>query len=197
MPTTTSWIDGRSYDSPFTHPVGWVGRMAGRFMLWTNRHQKEILPLVAAGPGQRVLEIGYGAGGLARLLCATGARVCGVDPSPDMRLLAARRAPAADLRLGTASDTGFPDRAFDRVVSVNTVAIWPELAPAVRELHRVTRPGGRALIAWHGGSAPSRVARGLRMSDADLDRVRAALGDVFDRVDREELSGLTVFVAHR
>ncbi len=166
-------------------------------MLWTNRHQKEILPLVAAGPGERVLEIGYGAGGLARLLCATGARVSGVDPSPDMRLLAARRAAAADLRLGTASDTGFPDGTFGRVVSVNNVAIWPELPPALRELHRVTRPGGRVLIAWHGGSAPSRLARGLRMPEQSLARVRSSLGELFARVDREELSNLTVLIGHR
>jgi SAM-dependent methyltransferase len=197
MPTTTSWVDGRSYDSPFAFPSGLLGRLAGRFMLWTNHHQSEILPLLDVRPGEHVLEVGYGPGALLRHLRAAGARVSGADPSPDMRTMAARREPGADLRIGTAADTGFPDAAFDCVVSVNSVAIWPELAPGLRELHRVTRPGGRVVIAWHGGSSPTRLARGLRLPSAALDTIRLELGDLFGTVAREELSSLTVFVARR
>lgn len=198
MSITTSWVDGRSYDSPFAHPSGWLGRQAGRFMLWTNRHQAEILPILAVRPGEQVLEVGYGPGALLRLLRGTdAARVCGVDPSPDMRKLAGRRAPGADLRLGDAAGTGFPDGAFDCVVSVNTVALWPDLGAGLRELRRITREDGRVVLAWHGGSTPNRLARGLRLPEDALTRLRAELAGLFSRVDRHELSNLTVFVATR
>lgn len=198
MSTTTSWVDGRSYNSPFAHPSGWLGRQAGRFMLWSNRHQAEILPILAVRPGEQVLEVGYGPGALLRLLRGTdAARVCGVDPSPDMRKLAGRRAPGTDLRLGTAADTGLPEGTFDCVVSVNTVALWPDLTAGLRELQRITRRDGRVVLAWHGGSSPSRLARSLRLPEAGLARLRTELAELFAHVDRHELSNLTVFVATR
>jgi len=98
-------------------------------MLWTNR-QQSLLDLLDVQPGERGLEIGYGPGGLIRLLQRTPARrICGVGPFPQMRDLAAQRHRAEiatsriDLRLGTADRTGFGDAEFDCVVSANNVAI--------------------------------------------------------------------------
>ncbi|HZB30549.1 MAG TPA: class I SAM-dependent methyltransferase, partial [Streptosporangiaceae bacterium] len=129
--------------------------------------------------------------------------VCGVDPSPDMRDLAMRRnrrAAAAgrlDLRVGTAAATGFPDAAFDHVVTVNTVAIWPDLEAGLRELHRVTRPGGDVVIAWHGGRAPTRIGRHLLLPETALTRVHDALAELFDEVERHELTTVIAFLARR
>ncbi len=75
------------------------------------------------------------------------------------------------LDLGTADRTGLPDASVDRVVSVNNVAIWPDLEAAVDELHRVVRPGGTVIIAWHGGTTPSRIARSLRLPEDELGRI--------------------------
>ncbi|MGH3328554.1 MAG: class I SAM-dependent methyltransferase [Streptomycetales bacterium] len=145
---TRSWALDRPVNSPFARPAGLAGRLAGRFMLHTNR-QGELLDVLDVPPGARVLEVGYGPGALIRLLRerSTAAEICGVDPSPEMQALASRgnRDPAGrvDLRLGTADRTGFADESFDRVVSANNVAIWPDLQAGLRELHRVVRPGGR------------------------------------------------------
>lgn len=197
MGTTRSWVTGREHDSSFAAPSGLMGRLAGRVMLWTNR-QRDLLPLLDIRPGEHVLEVGYGPGGLLRLLSRTGAgRVAGVDPSPEMRALAVRKAPGTEPGLGTADRTHQQDAAFDCVVSVNNVAIWPELEPGLRELHRVTKPGGRLVIAWHGGAAPSRLARGLRLPDEVLATLEAALRERFDDVTRHELPSLTAFVARR
>ncbi|RVX44837.1 methyltransferase family protein [Nonomuraea polychroma] len=192
---TRSWVTGGPVNSPFASPSGLLGRMAGWFMLYTNR-QEEVLSLLDIRPGEHVLEVGYGPGALIRLLARTGAgRVCGVDPSPEMREQAARRAGGADLRLGTASDTGFPEASFDCVVTVNTVALWPDLMDGLREVRRVTRPGGRAVIAWHGGRDPSRIARTLRLPEDKLARIQEGLSELFAEVKRHELKSLTAFTA--
>ncbi|TDC91323.1 methyltransferase domain-containing protein [Saccharopolyspora aridisoli] len=172
-------------------------------MLWTNR-QEEVLGLLDVRAGAEVLEVGYGPGGLIRLLEPTRARrICGVDPSPQMRDVASRPhseevlAGRIDLRLGTAADTGFPDEVFDRVVSVNNVALWPDLGAGVAELHRVTRPGGRLLIACHGGTRPTFLSRSNALSEDKLDRIERALRGVFSEVSREDSTSLTSFTAVR
>lgn len=203
MKTTTPWTSGKPVRSPFAMPDGLPGRLAGYLLLWTNK-QQSLLDLLGIQPGEQVLEVGYGPGGMIRLLQRTGAkRICGVDPSPQMRDLASRphRAQIAegrvDLRLGSADHTGFGDGEFDCVVSVNNVAIWPDLEAGLGELHRVTRPGGRVLIAWHGGTRPSRIARRFALPSDQLTRIESGLRDLFSGVTRRELATLTVFTAER
>jgi SAM-dependent methyltransferase len=203
MEATTPWALDKPTRSPFALPSGLAGRLTGRLMLWMNR-QQDVVDLLDVQAGEQVLEVGCGPGGLVRLLQRTPARrICGVDPSPVMRDLASRphRAQIAagriDLRLGTADRTGFPDATFDCVVSVNNVALWPDLEAGLRELHRVTRPGGRVVLAWHGGTRPSRIARGLALPEGKLARIEHGLRDLFSGVTRHELAALTVFVAVR
>jgi SAM-dependent methyltransferase len=193
-----SWAIDRPLTSPFARPKGWRGRLAGRFMLWTN-HQDDLIDILDVRPGHRVLEVGYGPGGLVRLLLnrTAAASVVGVDPSPAMRDQAKRVNKKADLRLGTAEQTGLDDASVDRVVSVNTVAIWPDLEAGIAELHRVVRPGGTVTLAWHGGTNPSRIARGLRLPAEKLDRIEGALRERFGQVRRVQLAGLDVFTAAR
>ena len=201
--TTTPWTADRPSRSPFAHPSGALGWLAGRVMLRANR-QDDLIDLLDVREGDIVLEVGYGPGGLLRRLAATPAgRIDGVDPSEQMRRAAGRanRAAVADgrirLRVGAADDTGFAGGAFDRVVSVNTLAIWPDLDAGLAELHRVTRPGGRVVLAWHGGRHPSAIGRRLRLPGRHLDRVHDALRDLFSEVVRHELATLTAFTTTR
>ena len=197
------WARGGRVNSPFALPKGLLGRLAGRFMLVTNK-QDEVAAALGVRPGDRVLELGYGPGGLIRLLARTEAvHVLGVDPSPDMRDVAtsvnrrAVRAGRVDLRVGTAEDTGLAAESVDRAVSVNNVALWPDLEAGIHELHRVVRPGGTVLIAWHGGRAPSRIVRHLRLPDDKLDRIRTAIDSTFGNVARHQLASVEVFSAER
>lgn len=199
-----SWATGRPVTSPFAHPAGIRGRLAGRFMLWTNK-QDDVLDLLDVRPGHQVLEVGYGPGALVRLLAArtTAAAIRGVDPSPDMREAAARTNRAAvhagrvTLGVGTAEATGQADRSADRVVCVNNIAIWPDLEAGLREVHRVLRPSGQAVIAWHGGTSPGRIARSLRLPEEQLHRIEQALRALFSEVGRRELRNLDAFTAVR
>ena len=193
-----------STNNPFAHPSGWLGRLAGRIMLWTNK-QDDVVDVLDVQPGDDVLEIGYGPGGLIRLLTerTDAGSIRGVDPSAAMRDQAsahnrkAVRAGRVRLDLGTADHTGLPDASVDRVVSVRNVAIWPDLEAALRELHRVVRPGGAVVIAWHGGTKPSRVVRAMSLPEAELARIEGTLRDRFGDVSRCQVTSLDVFTAVR
>ncbi|TMB63540.1 MAG: ubiquinone/menaquinone biosynthesis methyltransferase [Chloroflexi bacterium] len=107
------------------------------------------------GDGERALDIGTGTGDLAfDLLGASDptSRVAGVDLSTAMleraRHRAARRGLAA--RYETARADGqrlpYPNASFDRVVASFTVRNFGDLGAGLREMRRVLRPGGRAVI---------------------------------------------------
>jgi SAM-dependent methyltransferase len=193
-----------STNNPFAHPSGWLGRLAGWVMLWTNK-QDDLVGILGVKPGDDVLEIGYGPGGLISLLAEStdAASIRGVDPSPEMRAQTTRRnrkavrAGQVRLELGTADSTGLPDTSVDRVVSVRNVAIWPDLEAAVGELHRIVRPGGTVVIAWHGGTKPSRVVKAMSLPEDGLRRIEHALQDRFADVSRSQLTSLDVFKAVR
>jgi ubiquinone/menaquinone biosynthesis C-methylase UbiE len=202
--TIRSWTRDRPVNSPFALPRGILGRLAGQIMLRTNT-QRELLDPLAARSGSRVLEVGYGPGALIQLLLnhSPASQICGVDPSPDMLRFASRRNHKAivtgrlDLRLGTAEETGFSDQSFDHVVSANNVAIWPDLHAGLRELHRVLRPEGTLLIAWHSKNAPSPIARANGLPEDTLDQIRRGLDELFSTVTRHDLTHVVAFVAVR
>jgi len=109
---------------------------------------------LAARPGERALDLGFGGGMLVRRLLAAGVRVTGVDRSGAM-VARARRRHLADIRAGRALFLEGDARALplgkaavDRAASVNTLYFWPDLAPVLAELHRVLVPGGRLVLAF-------------------------------------------------
>ena len=200
----SSWAFNGPISSPFALPTGLAGRLAGRIMLWTN-HQRDLLKLLDVRPGDHVLEVGFGPGGLLRLLAARtrAEAIYGVDPSSVM-LDAATRAnqPAVRdgrirLAVGTAERTGRPDASADRVVAVNNVGLWPDLDAGLGELHRVTRPGGTVTLAWHGGRKPGLIARRLRMPEDKLAELEARLRAHFTGVTHTALADEDVFQATR
>lgn len=140
----------------FSHPTGAMGWLVGHLMALKNgARSRWALSLLAPCPGERALELGFGPGvDVRRLGRAVGARghVAGIDPSREMvrqataRNRAAARAGRVDLRLGSATELPFPGDTFDAVYSTNSAQFWPSLAAGMREVHRVLRPGGRAVI---------------------------------------------------
>ena len=107
--------------------------------------------------GQRVLDIACGTGepaiSIATLLQANG-EVVGVDISPAPLEIARQRAQHRNLRnvqfeQCDAHRLSFPDNSFDRVTSRLGIMFFEDLSNALREMHRVLKPGGRvALLAW-------------------------------------------------
>ncbi len=154
--------------------------------------QRELLDLLGDAAAGDVLEVGHGPGVLLGLLVRRSAvrRIVGVDPSQDMRWLAVRAlaweiaAGRVEIRPGDAAATGLPDGAVDLAVSVNNIAIWPDLDAGVAELRRVVRPGGRLLLSWHGGTEPARAARRLLLPEEQQARIEDAVRARFAEVRR-------------
>jgi SAM-dependent methyltransferase len=109
-------------------------------------------------PRGRVLDVGCGTGVLAVRLAGLGYEVVGLDPSEGMLEVMRRRAPQIGAVHGSGTDLPFEDGEFDLALSVATMhhIAEPEAVQAtLREMARVTRPGGRVLIWDHNPANPS------------------------------------------
>jgi ubiquinone/menaquinone biosynthesis C-methylase UbiE len=104
----------------------------------------ELLATVGDFTGRRVLDVGCGTGQLAAALVERGARVWGVDPTPEMLALARRAAPRAGFKQGSAEALPFKDDWFERVV-FRLVLHLADPAHAFAEAQRVLAPGGRVV----------------------------------------------------
>ncbi len=117
-----------------------------------------VLEWLAAQPGERILDLGCGDGLLTQRLAATGARVRGVDASPQM--VAAARGRGVTVDEASAEALPYSDGVFDAVFS-NAALHWVRGQDAMlAEVHRVLRSGGRfvAEMGGHGNIAAIRVA---------------------------------------
>jgi SAM-dependent methyltransferase len=92
----------------------------------------------------RALDVGCGPGPLTSALAEVlGAdRVAAVDPSEPFARACAERVPGADVRVGSAESLPFEDGEFDVTLSQLVVNFMPDAPAGLREMHRVTRPGG-------------------------------------------------------
>ncbi|MEZ0342668.1 class I SAM-dependent methyltransferase [Mycobacterium sp. pV006] len=100
--------------------------------------------------GAEVVDLACGTGSAALAAAATGARVTGVDYTPELVAIAEQRsgADAVTWRVGDASATGLPAAAFDAVVS-NMGIIFVDPAAQVGEITRLLKPtGALAFSAW-------------------------------------------------
>ena len=119
-----------------------------RVMLGRMRHARQ--HIVAAMQGcESVLDVGCGGGQTAGMLWAAGVReVWGIDSSAYLLQHAARAYPQLRFVQGLAEDLQFADERFDGVVACFLLHEVPPrvAAQALREFHRVLKPGGRLAI---------------------------------------------------
>jgi ubiquinone/menaquinone biosynthesis C-methylase UbiE len=132
-----------------------------------GRLKREIACAVA-GKGQRILDLGCGAGSLAVMMAERGARVVAIDRSEPMLDIARRRAQAADLedritvrRLSVMEIDSFPAGSFDGVVSTLVLSELSdhEIEFVLSEARRLLAPGGRLAIGEE--TVPERKIRDL------------------------------------
>ncbi len=102
------------------------------------------------------LEVGAGSGALTETLARRVGSVLATDFAPGMvELLIARMesvgATNVECRVMDGQALQLDDASFDRAVSSFAVMLFPDRAKAFSELHRILRPGGRALVSgWAG-----------------------------------------------
>lgn len=118
-----------------------------------GRVYRDLVRLAGVRPGDSVLDVGCSSGYLARKLAAAAGpsgHVTGVDPSAPAIAYARRRAAGSmTFTVGVAQRLEFPDAAFDVVTCTLAVHHVParQRAAALAEMYRVTKPGGRLLVA--------------------------------------------------
>lgn len=131
-----------------------------------HRYTKEWhIPIAAdfkSAGGLKVLEIGCGLGTDGAQFAQAGAEYTGVDLTEAAVNLAGKRFELFNLpgtfRTADAENLDFADNSFDLVYSHGVLHHTPDTAGAVNEIHRVLRPGGRAMVMlYHRDSYNYRV----------------------------------------
>jgi SAM-dependent methyltransferase len=107
---------------------------------------EEAIRRVGIEPGQRVLDVGCGAGAFLRLVSEQDASPFGLDASEELIELARTRLPEADLRVGDMQFLPYEDDSFDLVTGFNSFFFAADMVAALREAGRVAAPGAPLVI---------------------------------------------------
>src|SRR2546423_4443851 len=164
-----------------------------------HRYEKEWhIPAAADFPGTRglrVLEIGCGIGTDGLQFARAGAVYTGVDLTEAAVDLARKNFASAGLRgefrVADAERLDFADESFDIVYSHGVLHHTPDVDSAVREIHRVLKPGGRALVMlYHRDSYNYRIGiLVLRRAGASLLRSETGI-KLVNRLTGEPINSL-------
>jgi SAM-dependent methyltransferase len=122
---------------------------------------RELLDRFASlAKNDRVCDVGCGPGHVTRYLHERGCNVFGLDLSPRMVSLASKLNPEIEFHVGDLRDLGLPGASLAGIVAFYSLIHLrvDQLAPALAELRRVLRPGGRLLLAVHEGAERRRLA---------------------------------------
>lgn len=163
-----------------------IGRPAAELLLAAARLR----------PGERVLDVGCGTGIVARLAVeyvGPGGSVAGVDVNPAMLAVARTAVPeeaAVAWHHAPAESVPLGDETFGVVLCQMALQFFQDRVQALREMHRVLVPGGRALLSLPGPMTPLfgvlEQALGRHLGPPAAGFVR----QVFSLHDRDEIEDL-------
>jgi len=131
-------FDGVAARYDRTNAVLSLGMDAG----WRGR----VVDAVAPVPGERVLDLAAGTGTSSLPFARARARVVACDFSPGMLAVGRRTHPDLPFVAGDALALPFADGAFDAVTMSFGLRNTADPGAALREMARVTRPGGRLVV---------------------------------------------------
>ena len=165
--------------------------------LGTQLNKLFLVSLLEVGPSHDVLDVGCGLGDDASIVgkvLTEGGAVIGIDRSRVMIGEARQRIQGSGLPIDflvvDAHHLTFPDATFDRCLAVQVLEHLTDPQQAFAEMARVTRPGGRILVAEPDWGT-------LTVSSSDRQVTRIILQSVSDRVIRNgwigrQLAGMFV-----
>jgi len=124
---------------------------------------------------ERLLEIGLGYGTVSQILASRGFDYNGLDIAPGpagmvrhrLRLLGIADADER-VQVGSVLEAPHPAESFDHVVTIGCLHHTGDLAGAIREVHRMLRPGGRAVVMVYNRSSFRRIKMAAQTAPARL-----------------------------
>ena len=149
----------------------------------------------AAARGLRVLEIGCGLGTDGAQFALAGANYTGIDLTEASVELARKKFQLSGLpgefQVADAEKLDFADDSFDLIYSHGVLHHTPDTEKSVREIHRVLKPGGRAVVMlYHRGSYNYRIGiRVLRRAGARLLKSESGI-KIVNRLTGEPMESL-------
>lgn len=137
----------------------WFDTARGR-LVW-RLELETLLKALKPCRGERILDAGCGTGSFTRELVARGAEVTGVDVSAAMLKIARRKVREDNAAFLHADVTSLPfdPESFDAAVCFTVLEFIREPEAALRELWRVTKPGGRMVVGVLNRLSPWAAAR--------------------------------------
>lgn len=138
-----------------SEPVGNLWRTAEAYEAYMGRWSRSVallfLTWLGPVPHRRWVDLGCGTGALSAQIARTcqPRSLLGLDLSETFLPYAAGQVPDATFLQGNAADTRLPAREFDYAVSGLVLNFTPDPVQTLREMARLTRPGGQvALYVW-------------------------------------------------
>lgn len=183
----------------FASPADHYDRFMGRYTVPLAR---ALADEVGVERGMRTLDVGCGPGGLTSELAARVGpeNVAAIDPAEQFVAACRARVPGVDAVQGVAEALPWEDDAFDAALACLVIAFMRDADAGIREMARVTRPGGKiGVCMWDtagGGmemlrlfwSAMKAVKPGV---EGEQRRAGTSEGDIADRLRRAGLGGVT------
>lgn len=112
-----------------------------------RRWRRLVVGAVDPQPGQRILDLAAGTGTSSRPFADAGAQVVPLDLSLGMLKVGKQRQPDLEFINGDALSLPFADQSFDAVTISYGLRNVEHTGAALIEMRRVTKPGGRVVIA--------------------------------------------------
>ncbi|OGZ18959.1 MAG: hypothetical protein A2175_01355 [Candidatus Nealsonbacteria bacterium RBG_13_42_11] len=110
-------------------------------------------------PEDKILEIGCGRGFLTKEMQKIAPGTIGID----INIKAIESGVAKNLKVIDATNMGFPADFFDKIYSCHTIEHIKEISKFFKEIEKVLKPGGRALLVY-----PFEIIRGTGAINASL-----------------------------
>jgi ubiquinone/menaquinone biosynthesis C-methylase UbiE len=127
--------------------------LPARNLLSRRQHALEMVQAAVPRPSM-ILDAGCGTGDIAAQLMECGHEVWGVDIAEPMIRLARERCGSDRFRVGDLEQMPFEDNMFDAVVCLGVIEYLDSDEQALREMWRVLKPGGTAVIATPNAISP-------------------------------------------